>query len=111
MPIETGFTVEHEHAIFGGIWLDASLVEVHMGDSDITEHPVEEGSDITDHIRPLADALWCEPGMDRFSTPAVPPSNGAKTTIWCAWNIPPGFCLPLLWARAWSRRVGSSAGR
>ncbi len=31
--------------------IDAALSEDHTFDSDVTEHPVEEGADITDHVR------------------------------------------------------------
>lgn len=51
------FSIKHSHAVFGGIWLDASLEELHISDSEVTTHPVEEGSDITDHVRPKADAI------------------------------------------------------
>lgn len=49
--------VEHRHAVFGGIWIDASVEEVHIADSEITDHPVEQGIDVTDNIRPRADVV------------------------------------------------------
>lgn len=33
------------------ITFDATVSSTHSGDAEITDHPVEEGSDITDHIR------------------------------------------------------------
>ncbi len=36
---------------------DATLNETHDSSSDITQHPVEDGSVITDHVRPRPDAL------------------------------------------------------
>lgn len=38
--------------IVDGYELDLSLVEDHTRTSDITSHPVERGSDFTDHIKP-----------------------------------------------------------
>jgi hypothetical protein len=35
----------------GDVTVDASISETHMREADITDHPVEEGSDITDHYR------------------------------------------------------------
>jgi len=49
--------VEHRHAVFGGIWIDATVEELHVSDVDVTEHPVEEGTAITDHIRARADVV------------------------------------------------------
>lgn len=39
------------------IALDAALREVHSGEVEVTEHPVEQGSNITDHTRPKPDRL------------------------------------------------------
>lgn len=36
---------------------DASVSENHMSELDVTEHPVERGSDITDHVRLRPNAL------------------------------------------------------
>lgn len=40
--------------------LDASIREVHTSSSTVTDHPVETGSNIADHIRPDPDALTME---------------------------------------------------
>jgi hypothetical protein len=40
--------------------LDASLVETHTFDSEVTEHPVETGSDVADHIRVMPDVVVIE---------------------------------------------------
>lgn len=42
------------------ITLDASLHEQHTGTATITDHPVEQGSNIADHIRPDPDMLTIE---------------------------------------------------
>lgn len=44
----------------GTITLDASLKETHTGESDVTEHPVEQGANITDHVRPRPSQLTIE---------------------------------------------------
>ena len=44
----------------GGFLIDAVLVEGHNLDSVTTEHPIEEGADITDHIRILPDKVTIE---------------------------------------------------
>lgn len=40
-----------EHVWIDEIWPDVSVRESHGLSADVTEHPVEEGADITDHIR------------------------------------------------------------
>lgn len=40
--------------------LDASISETHSADADATDHPVEQGSNITDHIRPKPRTLSIE---------------------------------------------------
>ncbi len=44
-------------AQIGIVQLDASIDEVHTDDAEITDHPVEEGSDISDHIRKLPPTI------------------------------------------------------
>jgi hypothetical protein len=39
------------------IELDASIQEHHQGDVEVTEHPVEEGANITDHARVRAERI------------------------------------------------------
>ncbi len=53
-------TFKRRHGTWGGIWLDAVVDEVHSSEVDVTEHPVEEGSDISDHARPRADVIRIE---------------------------------------------------
>lgn len=43
--------------IAGAVELDASPQEDHVGDNDVTEFPVEEGANISDHSRPNAQSL------------------------------------------------------
>lgn len=37
------------------IWFDATMSENHPAENEVTEHPVEDGPDITDHIRAQTD--------------------------------------------------------
>lgn len=46
--------------------LDASLSEVHESDADVTEFPVEQGSDITDNVRPKPKTLMVEALISDF---------------------------------------------
>lgn len=40
------------HQAFDVLVIDATMQETHSAGSEVTEHPVEVGSDITDHVRP-----------------------------------------------------------
>lgn len=40
--------------------LDATINETHTGTSTVTDHPVEKGSNVADHIRPDPDQLTME---------------------------------------------------
>lgn len=40
--------------------LDCSISESHVGEVEVTEHPVEEGADVADHSRPKPDSLTLE---------------------------------------------------
>jgi hypothetical protein len=42
-----------QRATVGVVQFDASVSEVHTDEMEITDHPVEEGSDISDHIRKM----------------------------------------------------------
>jgi hypothetical protein len=42
------------------IVLDASVNETHQGDVDVTDHPVEEGADISDHARVKPETVSIE---------------------------------------------------
>jgi hypothetical protein len=44
-------------ATVGVVQFDASVSEVHTDEMEITDHPVEEGSDISDHIRKMPITL------------------------------------------------------
>src|SRR5438132_10006682 len=40
--------------------LDAAIAEMHSGANEITDHPVEDGADITDHVRVKPDTVTIE---------------------------------------------------
>ena len=44
-------------ATVGVVTLDASLSENHSKSNEVTMHPVEDGSDVTDHIRVMPETL------------------------------------------------------
>lgn len=48
---------EKRKSQIGVVQMDATLSEVHTSEADVTEHPVEEGANITDHIRRLPEAV------------------------------------------------------
>ncbi len=39
------------------LWFDVTTEEQHHLKAEITEHPVEEGINVTDNVRPAADTL------------------------------------------------------
>jgi hypothetical protein len=47
-------------AQIGTVTLDASISEQHTGNNEVTDHPVEEGVNIVDHVRPKPDTLKIE---------------------------------------------------
>lgn len=49
--VRIGQGVSEEFLPPGAIELDASIEEIHEGESEIPRHPVETGADITDHVR------------------------------------------------------------
>jgi hypothetical protein len=50
-----------KHGVIGGIWIDCTVRERHSMAAEISTHPVEQGSDIADHVRalPRSVALEC----------------------------------------------------
>lgn len=46
--------------VIGGYVIDAAPVETHTLDSAVTDHPVEDGADVTDHVRVLPNRLTIE---------------------------------------------------
>ncbi len=49
-----------KHVQIGGIWIDVSVREGHGVSAEITDHPVESGANIADHIRPLPRTISIE---------------------------------------------------
>ncbi len=47
-------------ARLGTLELDASVAEEHTAANEITSHPVERGSNVADHIRPLPETISIE---------------------------------------------------
>lgn len=61
--------------------LDASLSETHASDVDVTEHPVEQGANISDHARKLPHKLTLEGIVTNtpIGVGAVPGNQRAET--------------------------------
>ena len=53
----TEFLLGHRKATVGLVTLDASVSETHDKQAEVTAHPVELGSDVTDHIRRTPERL------------------------------------------------------
>lgn len=51
---------EVTHVQIAAIWIDVSLREQHNSAAEVTRHPVEDGVDITDHVRLAPDQLQIE---------------------------------------------------
>lgn len=51
---------EPRHARIGDIWIDVSIREQHDYAAEVSEHPVERGSAIADHVRPLPRTIEIE---------------------------------------------------
>lgn len=54
----------------GTLKLDAALTETHTADVDVTDHPVEQGADISDHRRPKPRTLTIEGFVTNTPMPA-----------------------------------------
>jgi hypothetical protein len=62
------------HVTIGDVWIDVSVREGHELQAEITEHPVEAGANVADHIRPLPAAITIE-GIVTNHPIEVPQSN------------------------------------
>jgi len=49
--VRFGVNVSEETLPIGAVELDVSIDETHTAANEITQHPIEKGADITDHIR------------------------------------------------------------
>lgn len=68
-------------AVIDTLTVDASLSEQHTSEVEVTEHPVEVGASITDHLRPKPDMLVLEgvvsnDPMPSSADPDLPRSSG-----------------------------------
>ena len=51
---------ERKHLQIADIWIDVSVREVHSTQAEVTHFPVEEGADISDHVRLMPEQLQIE---------------------------------------------------
>lgn len=59
MATATAFMTRQPAAI-DAVVLDCSINETHALENEVTDHPVENGADITDHVRPKPDVITIE---------------------------------------------------
>jgi hypothetical protein len=57
----------------GRIWVDATVRESHQSTAEVTDHPVERGVNIVDHVRPEADQIAFDVLIS--NTPIVEPES------------------------------------
>lgn len=57
---EVSLVFKTTKARIGSIELDASVTEEHSAEVEVTDHPVETGSSISDHARPRSEVLRIE---------------------------------------------------
>lgn len=62
-------------AKIGEVVLDASIEEMHSIEADATEHPVEEGADVSDHYRPRPRVFAIECTVSNTPLPGFPGAN------------------------------------
>lgn len=60
--------------------IDATITELHTAEAEITEHPVEDGAAIVDHVRPKADTIQIEGVISNTPIPAPGDALTRKTT-------------------------------
>src|SRR5687767_4349391 len=78
------------------IALDATTNETHEAPSTITDHAVEQGASISDHIRPEADRLTIE-GVISNTPIVLPPDHvdGARVIDVEVEGVAPSIRVPL----------------
>lgn len=55
--VRFGVDASEEFLPYGAIELDASIEETHVSENEVTKFPVEQGVDITDHVRKQPDRV------------------------------------------------------
>lgn len=69
-----GVTYATGNGVIGGIWIDCTVKERHRLMSEISDHPVEDGPDVSDHVRPMPRSVTLDCVIS--NTPlAVPQSH------------------------------------
>lgn len=58
--------------VIDGLKLDAAMSESHRSENEITQYPVEEGANVTDHVLPLQDTVTITGIVS--NTPVVDPT-------------------------------------
>lgn len=76
MTASVNLVFSRTQAQIGTVVLDASLSEQHTSTNEVTDHPVEQGVNIVDHVRPKPDTLKLEGLVSNNPLPAA----GAQPT-------------------------------
>jgi hypothetical protein len=71
---------EVRHLQINGIWIDCSVRESHSLQGTCTKHNVEEGADVTDHVRVMPDSLQLEGIVT--NTPLEQPGSHTSGAVW-----------------------------
>jgi len=65
----------------GSIWIDVSISEKHTISAEISQHPVERGTDIVDNIRPLPREVQIQGFVTNYPTePPLSHAGSARAT-------------------------------
>ena len=81
---EVSLVFKTTKASIGSLELDASVTETHSAEVDVTDHPIESGANISDHVRPRAEVLTIEGLVTNSplpvkSDPLVSYTHGSQT--------------------------------
>lgn len=66
-----------QHALIGDVWLDVSVRETHAITAEVSDHPVEDGAAVSDHVRPQPRSIEIE-GLIT-NTPIEEPQSHAES--------------------------------
>jgi len=73
-----GVTFKSKNAHIGGVWIDCTVSERHRFTAEVTTHPVESGSEVTDHVVAQPDEITLDCVIS--NKPVRPPESHANGT-------------------------------
>ena len=83
--VRFGVDASEEFLPFGAVELDASIEESHVSQNEVTSYPVEQGVDITDHVRKKPDRVTIRGIVT--DTPIISLGQAAQTNLSTARSI------------------------